>query len=144
MQTTITKTLAGYIIAVYKAMDSEAVVLEDHRVYIGSLSTLVRSIASSTYYAPITRALYDGGYAALMDRGGRSKPSTLILLREPQVDELMALTIQPLSPIVSLVNRIESLESSIGGMNVIRALGEIDRRLQVIESERLEHSGKIP
>jgi hypothetical protein len=136
-------TLAGYIIAVYKAMDSEAVVIEDNRVYIGSLSTLVKSLAPSTYYAPITRSLYDGGYAALLDRGGRSKPSTLILLREPQVDELMALTIQPLSPIVSLVNRIESLETSIGGMNVISALSEVDRRLQVIEAERLERSGKI-
>lgn len=142
MQTNMSGKLAEHIIAVYKAMYAESVEVDGNRIYIGSLSSLVRSLASSTYYAPLTRALYDGGYVALVDRGGRSKPSTLLLLREPQEDELMALTIDDGSPILSLVNRIEQLESRIGGLDVPIALIEIDRRLQVIEDERSEQSGK--
>lgn len=141
MQTYMSKALADHIITVYKAMEAESVEIQDNRLYIGSLSNLVRSLASSTYYAPITRALYDGGYAALVDRGGRSKPSTLLLLREPQEDELMALTIEADSPTLSLINRMERLEASIGGIDVAKALSAVESRLQEIE-ERSEQSGK--
>jgi hypothetical protein len=133
MQTHMTKALSRHVIAVYDAMDKEAVEHDGHRLFIGSLATLVRSIASSTFYAPILRALYDGGYAALVDRGGRDKPSTVVLLRRPQADELMALTMATESPILPLLNRVESLESSIGGMFVAGAMIEIDRRLARIE-----------
>lgn len=142
MQTYMTKKLAEHIIAVYNAMDAEAVDIDDNKLYIGSLAVLVRSIASSTYYAPITRALYDGGYAALLDRGGRSKPSTLLLLRQPQEDELMALTMEAETPILTLINRIELVESNLGGMNVPKALTEVERRLQLLESKGTERRGK--
>jgi hypothetical protein len=138
----MTPTLAKHIIAVYEAMEVESVKIEKNQLYIGSLSVLVRSIASSTYYAPITRALYDGGYAALIDRGGRSKPSTLVLLRKPKEDELMALTMEREPPIVSVLNRLAVLETSVGGMNVIKALSEVDRRLQLVERTGVEQSGK--
>lgn len=135
MQKYMSTTLAGHIISVYDAMEAEAVDVDDNRLFIGSLSSLVRSIASSTYYADITRALYDGGYAALLDRGGRSKPSTLLLLRRPQEDELMVLTLEPGPPILSVVNRLDQLESSLGGMSVVKALSDVDRRLQLIEAK---------
>jgi hypothetical protein len=138
----MTPTLAKHIIAVYEAMEVESVKIEKNQLYIGSLSVLVRSIASSTYYAPITRALYDGGYAALIDRGGRSKPSTLVLLRKPKEDELMALTMEREPPIVSVLNRLAVLETSVGGMNVIKAVSEVDRRLQLVERPGVEQSGK--
>jgi hypothetical protein len=136
-----TETLAKHILAVYDAMDKEAVDLDGNRIFIGSLSTLVRAIASSTYYAPITRTLYDGGYVALVDRGGRSKPSTLLLLRRPREDELRALTFEAEAPILSLINRIESIEASLGGTNVIKEFSEVKGKLRMIE-ERLEQDGK--
>lgn len=135
------KTLANHVIAVYDAMDSEAVEVEEARMYIGSLSVLIRSLASTTYYSEITRSLYDGGYAALVDRGGRSKPSTLILLRRPQLDELLLLTPEPGSPILSLLHRLDKLESKIGGVNAVKEFSKLDQRLQRIE-ERLEQHGK--
>lgn len=67
MTTHMTPTLAQHIITVYERMEAESVKVEGNQLYIGSLSVLVRSIASSTYYSVITRALYDGGYAALLD-----------------------------------------------------------------------------
>lgn len=144
MQTYMSDTLADHVLAVYKAMEAESVEADGNTLYIGSLSMLVRSLASSTYYAPIMRALYDGGYAALLDRGGRSKPSTLILLREPKKDELMALTMDALSPIVSLVNRIDRLESTVGGLAAIlteERIESIEAKLHKIEG-RLEQDGK--
>lgn len=138
----MTPTLAQHIITVYERMEAESVKVEGNQLYIGSLSVLVRSIASSTYYSVITRALYDGGYAALLDRGGRSKPSTLVLLRKPKEDELMALTMEAESPIVSVMNRVAALEASVGGMNVIKALSDVDRRLQLVERTGVEQSGK--
>ena len=142
MQTYMSKKLAEHVIAVYKAMDAEAVDVDDNRLYIGSLAVLVRSIASSTHYASITRALYDGGYAALLDRGGRSKPSTMLLLREPQEDELMALTMEADTPILTLINRIERVEANLGGVNVPKVLTEVERRLQVLETKGTERRGK--
>jgi len=142
MQTHMSPRLAQHIISVYERMEAESVKVEGNQLYIGSLSILVRSIASSTYYSDITRALYDGGYAALLDRGGRSKPSTLVLLRKPKEDELMALTMEAESPIVSLMNRLSVLEASVGGMNVVKALSEVDRRLQLVERTGVEHRGK--
>jgi len=137
----MTPTLINHILAVYDAMEAEAVDVEENRLYIGSLSTLVRSIASTTYYAEITRSLYDGGYVALLDRGGRSKPSTLLLLRRPQEDELSALTFEPDTPILSLINRMERLESNIGGVDVKKEVSDMKVMLRKIE-ERLELDGK--
>jgi hypothetical protein len=142
MQTHISPRLAQHIISVYERMEAESVKVEGNQLYIGSLSILVRSIASSTYYSDITRALYDGGYAALLDRGGRSKPSTLVLLRKPKEDELMALTMEAEAPIMSVMNRLAVLETSVGGMNVVKALSDVDRRLQLVERTGVEHSGR--
>lgn len=135
MQTYMSETLARHIISVYEAMEAEAVDVEGNKLYIGSLSSLVRSIASSTYYADITRALYDGGYAVLVDRGGRSKPSTLLLQRKPQEDELMVLTLEAGTPILSIVNRIERLEANTGGMSIPKALSDVEDRLKTIEAK---------
>lgn len=130
----ISETLAGHILAVYKVMQEDSIEQEDHRVYVGKLSELVSNLAiSSTYYSRIFRALYDGGYAALEDRGGRNKPSTVILLREPTEAELLGLTSSTPGPIISLVKRMEALEKSLGGIYVVGALREVERRLKALE-----------
>lgn len=138
MATRITETLASHILSVYHAMEEDAVVIEENeqslKAYTGSLADLIRHLAiSMTYYSPIFRALYDGGYVALLDRGGRAKPSTVVLLREPQKDELLDLTFQGTSPILTLLNRIERIDQSLGGMNVIGVLADVDKRLTDIE-----------
>lgn len=135
MANKITDTLANHMVAVYRAMYEESQEQENYTVYTGKLSQLVKDLGiSMTYYSKIFRALYEGDYAALEDRGGRDKPSTVILLREPTVDELTALTLTNPSPILSLVKRMEALESSLGGLYVKGALVEVERRLQALEA----------
>lgn len=130
----ITEVLAQHMITVYRAMYEDSEEQEDHRIYVGKLSGLIRDLGiSGTYYSKIFRALYEGGYAALEDRGGRSKPSTVILLREPTIEELTALTLTNPGPILSLVKRMEAIEASLGGIYVVGAFKEVERRLVTLE-----------
>src|SRR5215831_10730446 len=102
----VTEALADHIVAVYKAMYEDSHEEEDHRAYTGKLSQLVETLGiSGTYYSRIFRALYEGGYAVLLDRGGRNKPSTVALLREPTRSELLDLTMTHSRPILSLMKR---------------------------------------
>lgn len=132
----VTDTLATHILAVYKAMQEDSIEQEGHRVYVGKLSKLVSDLAiSSTWYSPIFRTLYDGGYAALEDRGGRNKPSTVVLMRSPTKDELLGLTNREPGPILSTMKRLEAIEHSLGGMYVVGALKEVERRLKALEQK---------
>lgn len=132
----VTESLATHIIAVYHAMEEDAVEENGTLFWRGSLTQLVRDLSvSMTYYAPIFGVLYDNGFCAMVDRGGRSKPSTVALLQEPTKSLLEPLTWEGPATRLSLVTRIEALESSLGGMNVVGALLEIDKRLKSIDSK---------
>lgn len=144
MSQKITDTLASHIIVVYNEMERNAEDAEDLKIYTGAVSNMIKSLGiSMTYYKPIFRALYDNGYCAMGDRGGKNKPSTIILLRRPERDELLDLTSGDGESIISLVNRVESLESSVGGLHIVTALAEFERRLATIEKkERASGKGK--
>lgn len=132
----VSESLAAHIVSVYGAMEENASNVDDIKIYEGSVATLIRELGiSMTFYSPIFRALYDGGYCAMGDRGGRGKPSTVVLLRRPEKDELMALTASKGYATLSLVKRLENLESNTGGMNVVGALQELERRLIAIEDQ---------
>lgn len=132
----ITETLSSHIIAVYHAMEEDSVEENGTRFWRGSLTQLVRELGvSMTYYAAVFGVLYDNGFCALVDRGGRSKPSTIALLQEPTKSLLTPLTWEGPATRLSLVTRIEALESSTGGMYVVGALEEIEKRLKAIESK---------
>lgn len=140
LQTKITNTVAAHIMAVYHAMKEEA---DEDGIYTGSRAELVRSLGiSSTFYAAIFRALEEGGFCVLFERGGRNKPSKVALLHEPSPDLLQDLTIDANEPILSLVNRLEVIERSLGGINVIGAMETIANRLSAIESRLEESNGK--
>ncbi len=141
--TVISEVIASHIISVYNAMEEEAEELDDLKIYTGSLSKLVPALGiSMTFYSPIFRVLYDAGYCALGDRGGRDKPSTVILIRSPKKDELMALTSVTDRPIVSVLTRLESLESSLGGMSIVGALKEIEDRLVALEAKERKSNAR--
>lgn len=132
----INDTVATHIIAVYRSMLEDSNEIEGQHIYVGRLSELTASLAiSSTYYSRIFRALYDGGYAALEDRGGRGKPSTVVLIREPEKDELLGLTSTDSGPIISTMKRLEAIERSLGGVYVVGALKEVERRLTALEEK---------
>jgi len=142
MATNITETLAIHILSVYNAMEEKSEEIDDIRIFRGTISTLVSGLGiSMTYYKTIFRVLYDGGYCAMGDRGTRSKPSTVVLLQRPEKDELMDLTDRTTSPILSLVRELELVKTSLGGLHVVGAIGELEKRLVAVEG-RLEIDGK--
>lgn len=132
----ITETLATHVMALYHAMHEDSVEEDGNRFWRGSVVQLVRELGvSMTFYGPVFSVLYDNGFCALVDRGGRSKPSTILLLQEPTKDLLTPLTMDGPATRLSLVTRIEALESNTGGMNVVGALEEVEKRLKAIESK---------
>lgn len=140
----ISEALATHIVSVYHAMEENSIEQDDLRIYHGSLSKLIPDLGiSMTYYKPIFRTLYDNGYCALGSRGGRDKPSSVILIRPPEKDELKDLTNESDGPIVSLVTRIETIESSLGGLHVVSALYELEKRLVALEEKESKTSGKV-
>ena len=142
MPKVISETLAIHILNVYDAMEAKSVEQDDLRIYSGAISVLVRELGiSMTFYKTIFRVLYGGGYCAMGDRGTRGKPTTVVLLQRPEKDELMDLTDHTISPILSLVRELETVKSSLGGLHVVGVVGELEKRLVVVE-ERLKIDGK--
>jgi hypothetical protein len=136
----INQTLANHILAVYKSMEEDAQDIGGQLAFVGRLSEVTMGLGiSSTYYSKIFRALYEGGYAVLEDRGGRDKPSTIFLLREPTRDELLGLTSIDSDPILSNMKRLEAIENSLGGLYVAGALKELERRVAILEEAERAH-----
>lgn len=134
----MTETVATHILTVYHEMQDKAEEVDGHLIYKGSLARLIRlNGISQTFYSPIFRSLIDGGYIAIMDRGGRSNPSSVVLLREPQKDELLHLTFDSDRPILTLITRLEALERSTGGMSIVRVLREVEQKIEAM-SARLD------
>jgi len=138
----ISETVAIHIINVYERMEAESEEIDDIRIFTGTLSTILIELGiSMSFYKPIFRVLYDGGYCALGDRGARGKASTVVLLQRPEKDELMDLTDRTISPILSLVRELETIKASLGGLHVVGVMSELEKRLIVVE-ERLKIDGK--
>lgn len=132
----LSESVASHIIGVYNEMEEKSEMVGEYRVYKGSLNRLVKELGiSMTYYSIIFRVLYDGGYIDQVDRGGRDKPSTIVLHHAPKMDELL-LTSADLPATVPLVQRIEKIERSLGGMNIVDALSVLDSRLSALEGRK--------
>lgn len=143
MSKNLTETVAIHIISIYDAMESKSNEADDVRIYTGNVSTLVRELGiSMTYYKTIFRVLYDGNYCALGDRGARGKPSTIVLLQRPEKDELMDLTDQTTSPILSLLREFETVKSSLGGLHVVGVIAELEKRIVALEGEKIDGKSK--
>lgn len=133
--TMVSETLAAHIISVYNFLDAQAEEKEGHRVYRGKLSTVVTDCGiSKSFYTPIFRILYDGGYISQVDRGGRDKPSTVLLHTRP-TKEVLLLTSDELPATVPLVDRIDMLETYTGGMNIVEALSSLNDRMTALEEK---------
>jgi hypothetical protein len=139
----ISDTIAAHILSVYDYMNENAEKQGEHTVFTGSLVGVVSELGiSRTYYAPIYRALYDGGYCDLLDRGGRAKPSSMLLVHRPTVAELKGLTLEDESPIVSTTRRLEAIEKNIGGLTIAQAFRAVEKRLADLEQKVEAMGGK--
>jgi len=137
MPRTVTETFARHIIAVYNYFDEDSTLIDTGEViWIGNVSEAFKELGiSGSYYSLIFRILYDNGYVSQVDRGGRDKPTTLLLHFKPEIETLL-LTTTGLPATIPLVERIGQLERNTGEMNLVEALKVLDQRVSALE-ERL-------
>jgi len=152
----MTSTFITHCISLYNALDERAIIKPlpddtEERVFQGAIGTVYRSLGiSQTYYGPIFQTLEDVGSILKLQRGGRNQ-DTVILLRGLPTDwpedlgwKGESLThAKPLtedSRYAKILREVQEIgEGTIGGINVLMALAELEQR--VIALEKVQRKG---
>lgn len=145
-----------HCIALYNELDRQAR-LEDfegtiQKVFKGSLLQAFKNTGiSQSYYTKIYGALKASECIIVASRGGRGAPSVVILLGRPTSEILseLPLTFGPSAAklgarITELESRLKRLENLLGGLDVKKALIEVDRRLAELPQLAQENDAKEP
>lgn len=107
------------------------------KLFRGPLTGVYKELGiGQSYYSMINRTLREMGCVTLMRRGARGSDSVLALHHPPDETEFLfsqsrRLTDPP--PAAKLTERIERLERRLGGVDIGKALNEIDERLTKLE-----------
>jgi len=112
-------------------------------VYRGALTKLFKGLGvSQSYYSRVTVALKSLGCITLLKRGARGVDSIVAVHHPPDEMEFLIHHSTPLthSPQAAKVtDRLADLEKRLGGLDVVEAIANLDRRVKVLE--RREKSG---
>ena len=98
---------------------------------------------SQTYYSPIWGALEQAGCIEVYEKGTHSKPSRILLFREPTEDTFsVEVLTQPREPDI-LRQRIENIERRLDGLDLkgtvaalVKRQDALDQRLTKLEDGR--------
>ena len=141
----MTETFINHCISMYNSLDERAIAKkldsgESAKVFAGSYYACWRSTKiSQTYYSPVRKALERHGSILILQRGGRQVDTVIVLQGLPDEwdvngwrdkSDLTATT-----NYAKLASALREVEKSIGGMNVVKALDSIAKRLDKIESQ---------
>jgi hypothetical protein len=126
----------GYCIALYDAMKARAV----KGVFTGSFTEVYKTLGiSNQYYSKCTKALVDIGSVEHIQRGHHKRPTIYKLIHRPtkaQLDEYDFLTPRTRRARVSeeeLLQRLQKLERSVGGVDIVAALTNLEQRIVALE-----------
>ena len=149
----MTPTFITHCISVYNALDERAIIKPlpdgtEGRVFQGAVSPIYKSLGiSQTYYGPIFQTLEDIGSILKLQRGVRGI-DTVIALRGLPTDWPEDLgwkggRSEPLtedSRYGKILREVQEIgEGTIGGINVLMALAELEQR--VIALEKVQRKG---
>lgn len=108
------------------------------RVYEGKVTSLFQTLGiSQGYYTPIMSVLRELGSVTQLQRGGKGQPSIVAIHRPPDRTDFEGLPEKPLTPnadVAILQDRLSAVERLIGGMDIVGAFVELERRLKVLEA----------
>ena len=131
--------LRSYCHLLYARMDAEATDEQNVRVWRGRLIETCGDlgIPEGSYSKVVTR-LRELGCIEQVTRGFRGTALSTYIVRYPPTDEVWNVksSSDPLTtaPTVdSLVARMENLERQLGGLNVVDAMANFEKRLQQVE-----------
>lgn len=110
-------------------------------VFRGKLyETFRESGVSQGYYTPIFRALEDGHYITIVQRGNRSVDSVVVLFERPtdEMDLTGASRPARVSPdeLEGIRQEVSQIRQSLGGLNIVEALDNLERRLTKLENKQ--------
>lgn len=130
-----------YTLEFYRLLESNAEreLIDDIElmVFRGALTKLFKGLGvSQSYYSKVMDALKDLGSITVLKRGARGVDSIVAVHSEPiEIDFLMRgsnrLTSSPQA--ARLSERVADLEKRLGGMSIVDAIDNLDRRLKALE-----------
>lgn len=115
---------------------------EKVRIFAGRYSEVWRATGiSQTYYKPVRNALERHGAILILQKGSRSADTVIVLRELPKEDEWQIdgwadgsdLTKPDQS--ATLMAEVEEIKKLLGGINIVAALAEMEKRLEAVEVE---------
>jgi hypothetical protein len=128
----------------YEALDERATYKEVEsgkvKVFAGSYTEVwVSTGISQTYYKPVRRALERHEAIEVLQRGSRNADTVIVLKGLPDTWDIDGWNdksgLTATTRYAKLEVEVANLKQSLGGMNVVKALEEIERRLVQLETK---------
>ena len=132
-------TAHGYCIALYDALSAKA----DGDTFTGKVTEVYQTLGiSNQYYSRIIRALVEVGSIEHVQRGHHKRPTIYRLIDRPtreqleQYDFLTPGTKRKRVTDKELLQRLEKLERSTQGIDVIAAFTNLEARIKALEKKQ--------
>lgn len=132
-------TAHGYCIALYDALEQKA----DGDTFTGKVTEVYQTLGiSNQYYSRILQALVEVGSVEYVQRGHHKRPTIYRLIERPTREKLEQydfLTPYRKRATVSdkeLLQRLETLERSTQGIDVIAAFTNLEARIKALEKQQ--------
>ncbi len=107
------------------------------KVFRGSLTHEYDELGiSRSYYTPIVTFMRENECVSFIQRGSRSAESIIVLHREPSADGMTLPALTGRAHGAKVEARIKALEKSTGGINIVKAIHDMDKRLKKLESRK--------
>jgi hypothetical protein len=121
----------------YDHLDSKAVDEDGGRFFRGSIVAAYDELGiSHSHYSTVQRLLVVSGAMELIQRGARGIESVYLLHGRPDPDKLrkLSLTKPDNRATVALEQRVADIQRQIGGLDIVQALADLEKRLGELES----------
>jgi hypothetical protein len=136
--------LARHSLSLYEALlqssEQEDVGGMQLDVYRGSLVNTFKTLGIGMgYYSSAMRNLEDQGCVTKLQQGAKGVDTVIVLHHPPDEDAPKKSSRQPLTPppdFANLSQRVEDIQKSLGGLNIVEALADIQRQVTEL-SERI-------
>jgi hypothetical protein len=148
----MTDTFIQHCITLYQALDDRAKILElpsgeKARVFAGNYTEVYQATAlSRTYYSSTRKALEKHDAILILQRGARGADTVIVLKGLPESWDVegwndgSGKSLTNGRDYATLCSDVDTLKDSLGGINVVAALTEFEKRVKALEVQIEEMS----
>lgn len=143
----MTDTFVQHCITLYQALDDRAKIHElqngeKARVFAGNYTEVFHATGlSRTYYTSTRRALEKHDAILILQRGARSTDTVIVLKGLPETWDVegwndgSGKVLTNARDYATLCSDVDTLRESLGGINVVAALTEFEKRVKALEAQ---------